>query len=263
MAQSPHITVMTKAVREVSRALLRDFSEVEKLQISKKGAAGFVTSADQRTEKKLYEMLKEARPGYGFIMEESGEVEGTDPNHRFVIDPIDGTSNFMHAMPYFCISIALEKKNAMGKFEAIAAVIYDPLHDELFAAERGNGATCNGMKMRVSKRDQHMFASCGAPRSERPHYEEVMKGVTKAAENKVTVRFTGAAALDLAYVAAGRLDVCWYHSLKSWDLAAGILLVKEAGGHVTAIDGVSDAREALSVIASNMLVHDKVTTFFA
>lgn len=259
MAHSANITIMTKAVREVSRGLLRDFTEVEKLQISRKGAAGFVTSADQRTEKKLYEMLKEARQGYGFVMEESGVIEGTDPNHRFVIDPIDGTSNFMHAIPYFCISIALEKKNAKGDFEAIAAVIYDPLHDELFAAEKDQGATCNGMKMRVSKREQDLFVACGAPRSERPHYEQVLAGVTKAAESSMTVRFTGAAALDLAYIAAGRFDAMWYHSLKCWDLAAGILLVKESGGSVTAIDGKSDARKELSIIASNGLIHHKVS----
>ncbi len=258
MALSPNISVMTKAVREVSRALVRDFAEVEKLQISKKGAAGFVTSADHRTEKKLYEMLSEARKGFGFLMEEQGEVKGSDPNHRWVIDPIDGTSNFIHAIPYFCISIALEKKNAQGHFEALAGVIYDPIHDELFAAEKGKGAVCNGMKLRVSSRDKDLMVSCASPRKDRKHYKETLDVIHRAADHGITVRCTGAAALDLAYVAAGRFDAIWYHSLQPWDLAAGILIVEEAGGKVTSVCGGKDARKECNVFASNGVVHSLI-----
>ena len=259
MAQSAIITVMDKAVRKVSPALLRDFSEVGQLQVSKKGTANFVTNADTRTERMLQEELSHARPKFGFLMEENGEIIGEDPEHRWVIDPIDGTTNFIHALPYFCISIALQKRNAQGAFESIAAMVYDPVHDETFTAEKGMGATLNQMKLRVSARSQDSLISTASPRRWKDNYQQVRAALERVTDAGATIRCTGAAALDMAYVAAGRLDGTWYHQLQPWDMAAGALLVEEAGGKVSSIEGQPLTYERGSVVASNGIIHTELT----
>lgn len=256
MGVSPNISVMMKAVRDASQKVIRDFSEVDKLQISRKGASSFVTNADIRTEKMLHESLAQARRGFGFVMEESGVIEGEDPNHRFVIDPIDGTNNFMHAIGYFCISVALEKRNLDGVFEPIAAVIYDPLHDELFTAEKDNGAVMNNMKLRVSKRTEDLYCSTGSPKAGRKSFENSLRSLENVGNMGATVRCSGAAALDLAYVAAGRYDAVWYYHLKHWDSAAGRLLVEEAGGTITQPTGEKIMAGDGGVLATNGLVHN-------
>lgn len=257
MVQSANITVMSDAARKASRGLLRDFGELDKLQVSKKGVANFVTNADIRTEKILREELEKARKNYGFLMEESGSVE-TESDFRWVIDPLDGTSNFIHAIPYFCISIALEKRNADGAFEPIAAIIYDPIHDELFAAEKDKGATCNGYRLKVSRREQDVLFSTAAPVKWKDNYDEANKMLERVTSNGAQVRCSGAAALDLAYVAAGRYDAIWYHHLQPWDIAAGMLLVREAGGIVTEFSGQTKMTDAGSLIASNGVIHSSL-----
>lgn len=256
MLNSALINVMTRAVMKASKGLVRDFSEVDKLQISKKGTANFVTSADLRTEKILIEELSHARKYFGFITEESGVIEGSDSDgHVWIIDPIDGTTNFIHAIPYFCVSVAAAKKQADGSLDVIAGVIYDPIHDELFTAEKGLGAELNGHRLRVSPRTEDLLLSTTAPRRSRENYDEVEQTLQRVTASGATVRCSGAAALDLAYVAAGRYDGIWYHTLKQWDIAAGLLMVSEAGGRVTAIDGSNAMLESGSIVASNGKIH--------
>ncbi|MES2984012.1 MAG: inositol monophosphatase family protein [Pseudomonadota bacterium] len=237
MLTSPLITVMTAAVRKAARGVVRDFGEVDKLQVSKKGAANFVTNADLRTDKILIEELGKARPKFGFLTEEHGIIEGADKNHRFVIDPIDGTTNFIHAIAYISISVAAQKKTNNGAWETIAGVVYDPIHDEMFWAEEKAGAYLNNARLRGSMRKEDLLLSTSSPRKSREGYEQTMNGFIRVIEHGATVRCSGSAALDLAYVAAGRLDGTWYQRLNIWDMAAGALIVKEAGGTVRAIDG--------------------------
>jgi myo-inositol-1(or 4)-monophosphatase len=256
MAQSALITVMTAAVRKAARGVVRDFGEIEKLQVSKKGAANFVTNADLRTDKILIEELQKARPKFSFLTEESGVIEGADKKHRFVIDPIDGTTNFIHAIPYISISVAAQAMNAAGEWETTAGIVYDPILDELFWADRGAGAFLNQSRLRVSTRKEDILLSTTSPRQSRPGFEEALAGFTRVVSSGATVRCSGSAALDLAYVAAGRLDGIWYQRLNVWDMAAGALLVKEAMGMVTAMDGSTIMTDGKgSVMASNGLIH--------
>lgn len=244
--QSPLLNVMTAAVIKAGKGLMRDFGEVDQLHISRKGASNFVTKSDIRTEKLLRKELSAARPDFGFLMEEGGEVKGKDESHRWIIDPLDGTSNFIHAIPYFCISVGLEKRNKDGDSEIIAGVIFDPIHNELFTAEKGRGAQVNNRKLAVSNRDKFEEAMLvtGSPR-------ESVSMCEKTAKTSAIVRYFGAAALDLAYLAAGRIDACWYHNIKPWDIAAGMLLVREAGGIFLNTDGSAASIYSPSVIASN------------
>ncbi len=258
MAQSPILNVMTRAVERAAPGIRRDFGELDKLQISKKGVQNFVTNTDIRTEKILREELEKARPNFGFLMEEGGVVEGKDSAHRWVIDPLDGTSNFIHAIPYFCISVGLEKMNADGEYETIAAVIYDPIHDDMFTAEKGQGAFHNRYKMRVSSREEDLFFSTVSPRRGKDNNHDIAMRFEKATQTGAVVRCSGAAALDLAYVANGRYDAIWYDSLKAWDVSAGMLLVREAGGLVSDLDGGSRACGDGSLLASNGLVHNRL-----
>lgn len=259
MSQSALMTVMTTAVRKAARGVVRDFGEVDKLQISKKGAANFVTNADLRTDKILIEELQKARPKFGFLTEESGIIEGVDKKHRFVIDPIDGTTNFIHAIPYISISVAAQQLGTSGVWENIAGVVYDPIHDEMFTAEAKQGAYLNGARIRVSTRREDVLLSTTAPRKNREGYEETLDAFIRVVAEGATVRCTGSAALDLAYVAAGRLDGIWYQRLNNWDMVAGNLLVKEANGMVTAIDGSPALTEGKgSIVATNGLIHRKL-----
>lgn len=245
---SANLNIMVKAARIAGRQLIRDFNEVENLQVSKKGPADFVSKADIKAEETIREQLTEARPNYGFLGEESPETFGEDPTRRWVVDPLDGTTNFLHGMPHWAISIALEHRN-----EIVAAVVYDPCKDELFTAEKGEGAWINGKRLRVSGRselNETVFAT-GVPFAGRKYLPETLKELARLMPQCAGVRRWGAASLDLAYVAAGRYDGFWERDLQSWDIAAGILLVKEAGGIVEDLNADGNPLVTGDILASN------------
>ncbi len=256
MSHSALIHVISKAIDKATRPLLRDFGELERLQVSKKGVANFVTNADIRTEQILVEELSYARKGWGFLTEEKSTEEVKGCEFRFVIDPIDGTTNFIHAIPYFCISVAVQKRVSDTEYETIAGVVYDPIHDETFSAEKGEGATVNRKKLQVSRREDNWLVSTTTPRQNRYDLAAANAAIEAVTKTGATIRCSGAAALDLAYVAAGRYDGTWYHSLKLWDVAAGALLVKEAGGAVSTIVGADGAPISGSLLASSAASHD-------
>lgn len=260
MARSPILTVMTGAVQKAARGIVRDYGELENLQVSKKGTADFVSAADLKAERVLHEELLRARPKIGFLMEESGHVEGEDASMRWLIDPIDGTNNFIHAVPYFCISVALEKTLPNGTKDILAGVIYDPLRDEMFTAERKVGAFLNDRKLRVSARKEldDTILATGTPRAARKEYKKALGMMNAVTSANVGLRCCGAAALDLAYVAAGRYDGFWSMSLKPWDIGAGLLMVQEAGGIITEIGGGANMLDSGSVLATNGHMHKKV-----
>ncbi len=251
--RSPLITVMANAAIKAARGLQRDFGEVEHLQVSKKGPADFVSTADHRAEATLIEELQKARPKYGFLLEESGEIAGTDTSNRWVIDPLDGTTNFLHGVPHFAISIGLERDG-----EPYAGVIYDPLRDEMFWSEAGAGAFVNNRRLRVSTRRTlaDALVATGMPfkgRITHPAYMYMLDSVWGATSG---VRRFGCASLDLAYVAAGRFDGFFEFALSPWDIAAGIALVREAGGTVTDTDGRTKGLSRGDVLASNLHLHE-------
>ena len=250
--QSPALNVMVAAARKAARPLSRDFGELENLQISMKGPADFVTSADRRTEHMLIEELSKARPGYGFLGEEGGVTEGKDKTHRFIIDPIDGTTNFMHGIPQFAISIALEREGQL-----VSGVIYNPITDEMFTAEKGHGAYYNNRRLRVAARKELGSAviATGLPFMGKEGHARA--GAEMAAVMNVTagIRRFGAASLDLAYVAAGRFDGFWERGLKAWDVAAGIVLLREAGGVITDLNGGADMLAGGTVLCANENLH--------
>ncbi len=250
--QSALIKVMTDAARKAGRALARDFGEVAELQVSKKGAADYVSAADLKAEQTLMEELLKARPGYGFLGEERGMIEGTDKTHTWIVDPLDGTTNFLHAMPHFAINIALRRENAI-----VAGVTYNPATSDLFWAERGRGAFLNDRRLRVAARtrfEEAVFAT-GIPFMGHGQHGRFLKELHQISQRVSGVRRFGAAALDLAWVAAGRFDGFWERDLKPWDLAAGILLVTEAGGRVTDADGGEDPLATGSICAANSDLH--------
>ena len=251
MLASPLMTVMTNATRKAARGVLRDFGEADKLQVSKKGAANFVTHADLRTEKILMEELGRARPKFSFLTEESGVITNADDRHRFVIDPIDGTTNFIHAIPYISISVAAQQRTTAGEWETTHGIVYDPVHDELFAAERGQGAYLNGMRLRASDRSEDWLISTSSPRKWRQGFEDSLERFQRVIELGAVLRCSGSAALDLAYVAAGRLDATWYNRLNAWDMCAGALLVQEAGGRVADLEGKPVSNERGSILAAS------------
>ena len=246
MPVSALMNVMMQAVCKAARGLTRDFGEVEQLQVSLKGPANFVTAADQRAEKVLFDELSRARPGYGFLMEESGEVAGADKTQRWIIDPIDGTTNFLHGIPLFAISLALEREGQLA-----AAIIYNPAMNEMYTAERGKGAYLNDRRLRVSARTALADAvvATGIPHRGRPNHARANREIATVAKDVAGIRRTGAASLDLAWTAAGRFDAYWEHDIKPWDMAAGILLVREAGGFVTDAAGGTDMFGTGSVVA--------------
>ena len=252
---SATINVMEAAARKAARGLIRDFGEVENLQVSRKGPADFVTQADRRAERILRAELTKARPGFGFLMEESGETEGEDTRRRWIVDPLDGTTNFLHGIPHFAISVGLEEDGAM-----VAGAVYEPLRDELFWAEKGVGCYLNRRRLRVSSRRRMAEAvlATGIPFKGRTGKEAFLATVETAIDNTAGVRRFGAAALDLAYVAAGRYDGFWEFGLSPWDVAAGIVLVREAGGFVTDISGRPAAIDGASIVAANDRLHAPV-----
>jgi myo-inositol-1(or 4)-monophosphatase len=253
--KSANINVMQNAVRKAGRALVRDFGELENLQVSRKGPGDFVTAADVRTDKLLRGELGRARPDFGFLTEEEGATEGRDARRRWIIDPIDGTTNFMHGIPHFAISVALQEGRNI-----VAGMIYQPITDDLYWAERGNGAWLNDRRLRVSARNhlEDSVIGTGIPhmgRPENPRYLNELKVIMGQCSG---IRRMGAASLDLAYVAAGRFDGFWERGLSIWDIAAGVLLVREAGGVVSRTDGGSDPEEAGDVLASNDGLHGRL-----
>jgi myo-inositol-1(or 4)-monophosphatase len=238
---------MIAAARKTARSLTRDFGEVENLQVSRKGPSDFVSSADIKAEKTLFEELSKARPGYGFVMEERGVVEGTDKTNRWLVDPLDGTTNFLHGVPHFAISIALEREGVL-----VAGVIYNVVRDELFWAEKGQGAYLNDRRLRVAGRTDMrdcIFAT-GTPFLGKPGHDVSLGEIERVIAKSAGMRRFGAAALDLAYVAAGRFDGYWERGLNVWDIAAGAVLVREAGGAVNEIDG-GDFMKSGAIVASN------------
>ena len=252
---SANINVMVKACRKASKSLIRDFGEIEKLQVSLKGPGDFVTNADKKVEKILIEELQKARPEYSILSEEIGEINNDSPN-RWVIDPIDGTANFLHGIPHFAISVGLEEKN-----EIISGIIYDPIKDEMFIAEKGNGSYLNNQRIRVSSRSKlkDCIIFTGGPRQNAKNKSTVIQEYNNlSSEVETPVRKMGSAALDMAYVAAGRCDGYWQRNLNYWDVAAGIVLVKEAGGFVTDFDGNSKYIENKTILASNSKIGDQM-----
>jgi myo-inositol-1(or 4)-monophosphatase len=249
---SPALNVMVAAARKAGRALVRDFGELENLQISKKGPADFVSTADSRTERILVEELTRARPGYGFLLEEAGVVEGRDKTHRFIIDPIDGTTNFLHGIPQFSISIALEREGTL-----VSALVFNPVTDELYIAERGHGAYLNDRRLRVAARQQlsDVLVASGAPFLGKQGRKEFLAELDAIISSTAGMRRFGSAALDLAWTASGRFDAFWERNLKPWDVAAGILLVREAGGVVTDLDGRDYMMDCGHILAANQALH--------
>jgi myo-inositol-1(or 4)-monophosphatase len=248
MQGSANLNLMIKAARKAGRSLVKDFREVENLQVSVKGAGDFVSRADIAAEKIIKDDLMGARPTYGWVGEETGEAEGQDPTRRWIVDPLDGTTNFLHGLPHWAVSIALEHKG-----EIVSAVVFDPAKDEMFWAEKGQGAWMNEARVRVSGRramDEAVFAT-GVPFGTKKTLPATMRDLARLMPACAGVRRWGAAALDLAYVAAGRYDGYWERELNSWDVAAGILLVREAGGFV---EGLRDGRTIFdtgSLVAAN------------
>src|SRR5579864_8751392 len=255
---SPSLNVMLAAAKKAGRALIRDFGELENLQISKKGPADFVTTADSRTERILVEELTRARPGYGFLLEESGVIEGRDKTHRFIIDPIDGTTNFLHGIPQFAISIALEREGNL-----VSALIFNPVTDEIYVAEKGQGAYLNDRRLRVAARKKlnESILATGIPWQTRGDHGRFLAELGAAMRETAGVRRFGTASLDLAYVASGRFDGYWERSLAPWDVAAGILLVREAGGVVSDLEGGTRALDCGHILAANEPLHPQILKF--
>ena len=247
---------MIKAARKAARSLLKDFGEVEHLQAATKSPGDFVSKADLRAEKIIREELEQARPYYGWVGEESEEVIGKDPTRRWIVDPLDGTSNFLHGIPHWAISIALEHKK-----EVVIGVIYDPIKNECYVAEKGNGAWLNEKRLRVSGRENmlEMLFATGIPFANKAGLSSTLQEINNLMPKCSGLRRNGAAALDLAYVAAGRLDGYWERGLNSWDIAAGILIVRESGGLVESLEGDMDPISNGSIIAASNKVFNELS----
>lgn len=243
---------MSDAARKAARGLNRDFGELAELQVSRKAPADFVSAADLKAEQAVFEALEKARPGYSFLGEERGLIEGTDKTHTWIVDPLDGTTNFLHAIPHFAINIALQREGAI-----VAAVTYNPVTNELFWAEKGKGCFVNDKRLRVAGR-KHLDESVlgtGIPFLGHGQHARFLKELHQISQRVAGVRRFGAASLDLAYVAAGRLDGFWERDLKPWDMAAGLLMIQEAGGKVTDMDGGEDMLTKGSICTANLELH--------
>ena len=254
MAFSANLNIMMKAARKAGRSLVKDFREVENLQVSMKGAGDFVSRADIKAEEILKNELMGTRPTYGWTAEEGGTEEGTDPTRRWIVDPLDGTTNFLHGLPHWAVSIALEYK---GKI--VAGVIFDAAKEEMFVAEKGQGAWLNDTRLRVSGRSrmiESIFAT-GVPFGGRSDLPETLQDLARLMPGCAGVRRWGAAALDMAYVAACRYEGFWERNLNAWDMAAGIVIVREAGGLAEAITPRADILETGGVVCSNEAIFDK------
>ena len=246
------LQVMMDAVRKTARPMLRDFGEVANLQMSRKGPGDFVPAADLKAEQTLFELLTKARPGYGFLGEERGLIEGTDKSHRWIVDPIDGTTNFVHAMPHFAITVALERFAPDGGSEIVAGVTYNPVMNEMFWAEKGKGCYLNDSRIRVAGRkdlSESLIATGHA---------QAIKDIHAVGQRVAGIRRLGSAALDFAWVAAGRYDAYYERNLQPWDVAAGLLFVTEAGGMVTSIDADVDAKTGKQILAANADLHPQL-----
>ncbi len=254
------MTVIDRAARKAAPRLRRDFNEVQHLQVSKKGPADFVSMADKRAEQTLFEELSHARPDWGFVLEERGEVPGDPAKPRFIVDPLDGTSNFLHGIPHFAISIAVEEPLPSGKREITTAMVYQPLTDESFWAEKGRGAWNTDQRLRVSARREMSDAliATGIPFMGHGDFVQWSRIFGAVAPQVAGIRRLGSAALDLAWVAAGRFDGFWESDLNVWDVAAGMLLVKEAGGFVTDFRGGDRTVERSEFLAANDVLHSKL-----
>ena len=250
---SPNLNVMVNAAETAAKTLVRDFGEVENLQVSRKGPADFVSAADLRAEKIIYEELKKARPAYGFLMEERGAGDSTGKEeYRWIVDPLDGTTNFLHAIPHWNISIALEHKG-----EIIAGIVFDPVKNELFRAEKGQGAFLKNQRLRVSSRTSLLdsVVATGIPCQGRTGPDQFIAQLLEMMQRTSGVRRMGAAALDMVYVAAGRYEGYWENAVKPWDVAAGTLIVREAGGFVSPLNGSGDPVHSGNVLAANAHLH--------
>jgi myo-inositol-1(or 4)-monophosphatase len=265
VAHSGLITVMQRAARKAAPRLRRDFGEVEQLQVSRKGPADFVSMADKRAEQTLVEELRTARPDWGLLVEEAGEIEGNPDKPRWIVDPLDGTTNFLHGVPHFAISIAVEEPRPGGGREISQALVYQPLTDESFWAERGRGAWLQDARLRVSARRDLVdcLIGTGIPHLGRGEADSWAKIYAAVAPEVAGIRRFGSAALDLAWVAAGRMDGFWEDDLDVWDTAAGVLLVKEAGGFVTDYRGSDRSFERREYVAGSAAIHNKLQKLVA
>ena len=252
MARSALLNVMTQAALKAGRSLTRDFGEVQNLQVSMKGPADYVSAADRKAEEIVFQELSRVRPDWGFLMEERGTVEGKDPQHRWIVDPLDGTTNFLHGIPMFAVSIALERDG-----EIVAGVVFNPASDELYSAEKGGGAFMNDRRIRVAARQklpEGLFGT-GAPFLGHGDHARFLYEIRHVMGESSGIRRMGAASLDLAYVAAGRLDGFWERGLQPWDLSAGAILVREAGGFVTALNGAKFDHIVGDIACGNEFMH--------
>ena len=256
VSHSGLLTVIERAARKVAPQLRRDFGEVQHLQVSRKGPADFVSIADKKAEDTLVAELRKTRPDWGFLLEEGGEIEGDPTKPRWVIDPLDGTTNFLHGIPQFAISIGLQREGTV-----IAGVIYNPATDELYIAERGKGAFLNDTRLRVAARKElkDCVVACGLPHIGRGDHELSRREMAALQTRVAGLRRFGAASLDLAYVAAGRLDGYWERNLKPWDMAAGMILIREAGGVVSDIQTPGDPLVSGDVVCGNETIHAALT----
>jgi myo-inositol-1(or 4)-monophosphatase len=255
MLHSAVLNVMIKAAHRAGRSLKRDLGEVEQLQVSLKGPRNFVTAADKRAEEIVREELAKARPDYGFLGEEGGAHEGSDKTHRWIVDPLDGTTNFLHGIAHFAVSIALERNGTI-----VAGLVYNPANDDLFIAERGKGAFLNDQRIRVAGRQRlaEAVVACGLPHYGRGDLALGRREIAAAQQHFAGLRRFGAAALDLAWIAAGRFDAYWERDLSPWDMAAGIILVREAGGFVTDLDGHDAIFTKGQIAAGNETMHGEL-----
>ena len=252
---SPQINIITRACMKASKPLIRDFGEIENLQVSSKGPGDFVTSADKRTEKIIIEELQKAHPDYGIVAEESGIINKANTNNRWIIDPIDGTTNFLNGIPQFAISVGYEEEN-----EIKCGVIFDPIKNEMFCAEKGNGAYLNNSRIRVSnkKKLKDALLVTGGPRVESKIKDKIFSEYINVSKNVSNVRKFGSAALDMAYVACGRFDGYWQRELNYWDIAAGIIILRESGGFVDFFEEDTSSTLKKNILATNSNIHDEL-----
>ena len=256
---SPQLNLMHKACMKASKVLIRDFGEIEKLQVSEKGPGDFVTASDKRVEKIIINELNVENSKYSVLCEERGELIGKNKEKRWIIDPIDGTTNFLNGLPHFAISIAYEEKG-----EILSGIIFDPIKNEMFFAEKVQGAYLNNIRTRVSNKSdfKNSLLVTGGPRYTSNIKDKVFKEYIELAKKvRPPIRKSGSAALDLAYVAAGRFDGSWQRELKYWDIAAGIIILKESGGFINNLRGDNYLQDKIDIVATNSKIHKELSTF--
>ena len=256
---SPQLNLMHKACMKASKVLIRDFGEIEKLQVSEKGPGDFVTASDKRVAQIIINELNVENSKYSVLCEEKGELIGKNKEKRWIIDPIDGTTNFLNGLPHFAISIAYEEKG-----EILSGIIFDPIKNEMFFAEKGQGAYLNNTRTRVSNKSdfKNSLLVTGGPRYTSNIKDKVFKEYIELAKKvRPPIRKSGSAALDLAYVAAGRFDGSWQRELKYWDIAAGIIILKESGGFINNLRGDNYLQDKIDIVATNSKIHKELSTF--